>query len=65
VLGIVGIIIPMGLVLAVTFGFIGKSQINRSNGTQRGRGLAIAGIVLGLAFIALYLLVVTLFVLTA
>jgi hypothetical protein len=29
------------------FGYIGKSQIDKSGGTQDGRGLAIAGIVLG------------------
>jgi hypothetical protein len=47
VLGIVGI-----WLLAVIFGFVGKSQIDRSRGTQGGRGMAIAGIVLGFVWLA-------------
>jgi hypothetical protein len=34
-------------ILAVIFGNVALGQIQRSQGTQRGRGLAIAGIVLG------------------
>ena len=37
----------IGSVLAVVFGHVALSQINNSNGTQTGRGLAIAGLVLG------------------
>jgi hypothetical protein len=37
----------VGSVLALIFGYVGKSQIDKSGGTQDGRGLAIAGIVLG------------------
>ena len=33
--------------LGVVFGIIALNQIKKSNGTQSGRGLAIAGIVLG------------------
>ena len=40
-------------VLAVIFGNVALSQIQRSQGAQRGRGLAIAGIVLGWIGIAL------------
>jgi hypothetical protein len=46
VLGIVWIY-GIGSVLALIFGYQGKSQIDRSGGEQTGRGLAIAGIVLG------------------
>ena len=46
VLGIVWIY-WIGSVLALVFGYIAKSQIDRSSGHQGGRGLAIAGIVLG------------------
>jgi len=46
VLGIVWIF-WVGSILAVIFGYVGKGQIDRSGGTQGGRGLAIAGIVLG------------------
>jgi len=37
----------IGTVLALVFGYIGRNQIDRSGGAQGGRGLAIAGIVLG------------------
>jgi hypothetical protein len=37
----------IGSVLALIFGYVGKSEIDRSGGRQTGRGLAIAGIVLG------------------
>ena len=47
VLGIVWIY-WIGSVLAVIFGGIALNQINASNGQQGGKGLAIAGLVLGL-----------------
>lgn len=34
-------------ILALVFGMIGKKEIDASAGTQGGRGMAIAGIVLG------------------
>jgi hypothetical protein len=37
----------IGSILAVIFGHIALKQINESNGTQSGRGMAIAGLVLG------------------
>src|SRR5581483_6890252 len=37
----------IGSVLALVFGYVAKGQIDRSGGYQGGRGLAIAGIVLG------------------
>ena len=37
----------VGSILALIFGYIGKKQIDESNGTQTGRGMAVAGIVLG------------------
>ena len=37
----------LGSILALVFGYIGKSQIDASPQTQSGRGMAIAGIVLG------------------
>ena len=63
VLGIVGLtgfpIIPS--VLALIFGYKGKAEIDRSNGYQHGRGMAVAGLVLGWVGIALLLLFVALF----
>jgi len=40
-------------ILAVIFGNVALSQIQRSQGAQRGRGLAIAGIVLGWVGVAI------------
>ena len=37
----------LGSILALIFGYVAKSQIDKSNGTQGGRGMAIAAIVLG------------------
>lgn len=48
----------IGSILALIFGFIAKSQIDRSNGTQTGRGMAVAGIVLGLIGIVVPLLAI-------
>ena len=46
---VLGIVWWMGIgsILALVFGYISKSQIDQSGGTQTGRGMAIAGIVLG------------------
>lgn len=45
-------------VLAVIFGFVARSQIRQSAGTQRGEGLALAGIIVGFAWIALFVILV-------
>jgi hypothetical protein len=37
----------IGSILALIFGYVAKGQINASGGQQGGRGMAIAGIVLG------------------
>jgi uncharacterized protein DUF4190 len=57
VLGIVWVY-WIGSILALVFGYIAKSQIKRSEGTQTGRGMAIAGIVLGWVGIASFVLVI-------
>jgi hypothetical protein len=59
VLGIVWVY-WIGSILAVIFGHIALSQIKRSRGAQRGRGMAIAGVVLG--YVGIALLVVTIVV---
>jgi hypothetical protein len=43
-------------ILGVVFGFVARSQITRSNGLQRGNGLAIAGIIVGFGWLALLVL---------
>jgi hypothetical protein len=40
-------------VLGIIFGFVARSQIRHSGGTQGGDGLAIAGIIVGFAWIVL------------
>jgi hypothetical protein len=47
VTGILGFIGCFAWILALVFGYIGKHQIDQSHGTQKGRGMAVAGIVLG------------------
>jgi len=37
----------IGAILALVFGYISRRQIDESGGTQGGRGMAIAGIILG------------------
>jgi hypothetical protein len=54
----------VGSILALVFGYVGKRKIDQSNGAQGGRGLAIAGIVLGwigAAGLALIILAITVF----
>lgn len=57
VLGIVWMM-GVGSILALVFGYIAKSQIDRSGGTQTGRGIAVAGIVLGWVGVAFILLMI-------
>lgn len=59
VLGIVGFVVPgLASVAAVITGHLGLSQIKRSNLSQGGRGLAIAGLVLGYLQIAAVVVVI-------
>lgn len=57
VLGILWIY-GIGAILALVFGYSAKSQIDQSGGTQTGRGMAVAGIVLGWIGIGGLLLVI-------
>jgi hypothetical protein len=59
VLGIVWVY-WIGSILALVFGYIALGQIDRSGGKEAGRGMAIAGIVLG--WIGVAMLVVTIIV---
>ncbi len=51
----------VGSTLALVFGYVGKSQIDRSPETQSGRGLALAGIVLGWVGVGILALLLILF----
>jgi hypothetical protein len=50
----------IGSILALVFGYVANSQIKRSGGQQGGRGMAIAGIVLGWVGIGLLILTIVL-----
>jgi len=66
VLGILTIVTcGIGSILAVIFGYVGKGQIDRSGGTQSGRGLAIAGIVLGWVGIGIIIVIILLAIIGA
>lgn len=60
VLGIANFIaIPLvGAILALVFGYKAKGEIDRSEGRQGGRGLAVAGIVLGWIGVAVAILAI-------
>lgn len=53
-----GFVLFVPAVLGIVFGFVARSQIQRSGGTQGGDGLAIAGIFVGFAWIALIVILV-------
>ena len=48
----------IGSILALIFGYIAKGQIDASQGQQKGRGFAIAGIVLGWVGVGILALVI-------
>ena len=51
--GIAGFLCVIPAVLGIIFGSIARNQIRDAGYTQRGEGMAMAGIVLGIVWIAL------------
>ena len=51
--GIIPFLFGIPCVLGIIFGFVSRSQIRNSNGTQGGSGLALAGIIVGFSLIAI------------
>ena len=51
-------IVLLGLpsVVGIVLGFVARSKIRRSNGAERGNGLALAGIIVGFVIVGLVLL---------
>jgi Domain of unknown function (DUF4190) len=43
----------VGAILGIVLGFVARSQIKRSGGTQQGKGMALAGIIIGFAGIVI------------
>jgi hypothetical protein len=56
VLGIAGIFLGILSVVAVALGYAARRQIDASGGTQGGRGMAVAGIVLGWIGVGLWVI---------
>jgi uncharacterized membrane protein len=50
------LLIGIPSVVGVVFGFVARAQIRRTNGAQRGDGLAMAGIVVGFIVVGLAIL---------
>jgi ABC-type Fe3+-siderophore transport system permease subunit len=46
--------------LGIIFGFIARSQIKRSDGAQKGNGLALAGIIVSFGWLAILVLTIAL-----
>jgi len=57
---ILGVIpfLGVGAIVAVVFGHLALGQIRRSNGSESGRGFAIAGLILGYTWIVVYVILV-------
>lgn len=53
-----GFLFLLPAILGVIFGFVARSQIRQSGGAQGGDGLAVAGIIVGFAWIGLFLILV-------
>jgi hypothetical protein len=60
VCGIGGFLFLIPAILGIIFGFIARSQIRNSNGQQKGSGMALAGIIVGFAWVAILVLEITL-----
>jgi len=52
----------LGSLAAIIFGHMGRAEIRRSNGQLDGDGLAVTGLVLGWLSVAMWVLVVVVFV---
>ncbi len=46
-------------IAGIVLGFVARSQIKNSGGRQRGDGLAIAGIIIGFAWLAFFILTIS------
>jgi hypothetical protein len=63
--GIIPFFFGIPCVIGIVLGFVALSQIKRTGGQQQGRGLAIAGIVVGFALIAIFIGLISLGVATS
>jgi hypothetical protein len=54
---IAGFFCGVGYIVGIVLGFIAMKQIDESGGTQQGRGLALAGVIIGFVAIGIGVLV--------
>jgi hypothetical protein len=54
---IAGFFCGVGYIVGIVLGFIAMNQIDKSGGTQQGRGLALAGVIIGFVCIGIGVLV--------
>ncbi len=52
----------IGPILALVFGYMARNEIDRSGGLQGGRGLAVAGIVLGWVMLGVSVILIWYFI---
>ncbi|MGH9017982.1 MAG: DUF4190 domain-containing protein [Acidimicrobiales bacterium] len=55
--GIIPFFFGVTCLLGIAFGFVGMSQVKHSHGAQRGRGMAMAGVIVGAALIVIIFVV--------
>jgi len=60
-----GLLCGVGGILGIVFGFIARSQIRQSGGTQKGEGMALAGIIIGFVVVAIAVVVIIIAVVSA
>ncbi len=58
--GVIPFLFGVPCILGVIFGFVSRGQIRRSQGTQGGSGLALAGIIVGFSLIGIFIVAVVL-----
>jgi uncharacterized membrane protein len=56
--GIVPFFFGVTCVVGIVLGFVALSQVKKTGGAQEGRGLALAGVIVGFALIAIFALLV-------
>jgi hypothetical protein len=58
--GIIPFFFGVPCVVGIILGFVSLGQLRKTNGVQQGRGLAMAGVVVGFSLIAIFVLFVVL-----
>jgi hypothetical protein len=59
------VVCGIGFIVGVVLGYIAKNQIDQSGGTQQGRGMAVAGIIIGWVGIGLGVLVLVIVIIAS